>query len=626
MKRIMLLGILCLYGVSLHAMRTMTAQEEHLFDDALDLDEKVKGFVDYVVLNALDVDNITYGSESVGQFLARTLGEAKNAGDASYEKRIESLIYPAIRQYRSNPPEADELRKLVYDALQDGSRIDDIKAFLQGKRFNIDRIEFFDLSARRRRCSIGEFLDSNKCLHDKGVAFNTLAILRLEEIKQYRTNKSFPLEELLIEACYDPSRFDVFKTEYEKKPVNVDAVKMSNGTTTMGEYLSMALGQAKMRGDTACQNLIENLIYPAIQQYRSNPPEANELRQHIDDAQNGNIAQLKAFLQGKRFNIDLIEYSYGNSIGYILDYWKRDADDKVEALNALAILRLDQIKEYRTNKSLSLEELLIETRFEASCFDVFKAEFEKKPVNVDDVKMSDGSTTMSEYLSIAIEKDTDCTGALKVAELVQPHRTKPYETFGQLAEKCFKDTSKFGALQAWVEKFPFDIDFASPTSNADTFAKRIDERIAEPATSSTDRAVFLRLLELMRPFRAKEMREFRGLFKKYEQDVAAFADLKKWFDEHPFDIDKVAYDPAEPKDETFGQRVNWLNVTNLRELFKAKRSSPNASVYRTWLMPKKMLCAALCVSAVVYYYYSYVKHAKADDSETKDTLPVAAVS
>ncbi len=97
MKIVTSLALLCLFGVSLHGMESdddaglvlikikgMTAQEkkdsdefEKLFDDALVDDGRVTAFTEYVALNTLDVDTIRYGTESVGQYLARSLSEDK---------------------------------------------------------------------------------------------------------------------------------------------------------------------------------------------------------------------------------------------------------------------------------------------------------------------------------------------------------------------------------------------------------------------------------------------------------------------------------------------------------------------------------------------------------------------
>ncbi len=136
---------------------------------------------------------------------------------------IENLICPAIQQYRSNPPEAAELRRLVNDASWDGSKIDELKAFLQGKRFNVDLID-----------KIGYDLDFQKCSRKKTRALDTLAILRLDDIKLYRTQKRLPLEELLIEARFDLSRFDACRAEYVKNPVNVDDIRMRDDEYVAG--------------------------------------------------------------------------------------------------------------------------------------------------------------------------------------------------------------------------------------------------------------------------------------------------------------------------------------------------------------------------------------------------------
>ncbi len=244
---------------------------------------------------------------------------------------------------------------------------------------------------------------------------------------------------------------------------------------------------------------------------------------------------------------------------------------------------------------------------------------------------------VGKYLRNALQHHTDSAGAPKIAALVQPYRTKIYDIFEVLVKNYVNDPSKFGDLGTWFEQFHFDVDGVGPSGYADTFGTMYHDALADRVTSADDKVSYRSVLELARPYSAKEMKEFRDLFKKYEQDATTFADLKKWFDEHPFDIDKVVYEPADAKGETFGQRVNVLNATNLRELFKVKRSNPDVSVFRSpklgssdgsveksWVIPKKMICAALGVVAILYYYS--LKNTKPQEIVAKDPPPVLAAS
>ncbi len=371
------------------------------------------------------------------------------------------------------------------------------------------------------------------------------------------------------------------------------------------------------------------LVGTSVGAMQPSQDEINQFYTHIDDVLDGRkpLGDLQAFLQqGKVFPIDSMRnWNSNKTLGDYLDDLKCHGP-KGDALNALAILRLEEIRKHRTKAVHPLEDLLVEALLDPARFNAFKEAYEKKPGDINTLPMSIGKSMLS-YLEakvITVDNKDDVTWStiLSIAKLVDKDFSTSYVLY-ILMLKYGNSASRFADLEAWFAKFPCDVDKAIiKTTNRMT----LGELLGAGMNINTIKNRILQILEMVRPFRAQEMKEFRELFKKYEQDATKFTDLKKWFDEHPFDIDKVAYDPAEPKGETFGQRVNWLNATNLRELFKAKRSTPNASVYRTWLTPKKMFCVALGVSAVLYYYYSYVKHAKADESETKDNLPVAAIS
>ncbi len=109
-----------------------------------------------------------------------------------------------------------------------------------------------------------------------------------------------------------------------------------------------------------------------------------------------------------------------------------------------------------------------------------------------------------------------------IAELVQPHRSDRATMLCYFMAEYLKDVTKYVNTQNWFARFPFDIDLPRKGSIV-SLGEQLDTAVADPATSQAHKGVFLQVLKLVRPYLTKGIKEFRDLFRNYEQDAAKFA-------------------------------------------------------------------------------------------------------
>ncbi len=161
-------------------------------------------------------------------------------------------------------------------------------------------------------------------------------------------------------------------------------------------------------------------------------------------------------------------------------------------------------------------------------------------------------------------------------------------------------------------------------SKARTIGDELDARATEPNAR--------KILFLVRGSRQKEMKKFSELLWSYRKNKAKLPDLKKWFEEHPFDIDTVNDEFRFMDDgkfiETYGDIINKLRDPALLELFKSTRSSTKwaqeVAKYKAAVFWDRVLIATGVVIGAGLYYYWRTQHAQKDDEEKIAEQPIVA--
>ncbi len=432
---------------------------------------------------------------------------------------------------------------------------------------------------------------------------------------------------LFEKALEDDVKANEFADYIASNFIDIDVILYS-GRFSIGNHLSFCLSLENGKFfrttpptfETEKTRRIKKIIYPKVQHYRSNPPGVKKLRSHImaalqDDAK---IVDLAAFLKGKCFNIDLIAYETAFSLTTIAQMLDFMTHKPTLAAKIQRILELPEIKKFRSDK-------------EATARVLFKA-FEKDPIHLRDFEVSlkkfsldvdsityDPFHTVGDMIDDLVSKASVEDAVHDLAWLVRPYRSTKMRDFRNLLKAYESDTTKFESLKTWFTKNPFDVDgVAHNPSHAqdgsigahiDALKKEIKGPIAE----------------VVRPYRAVEMKIFRDLFQNYEIDFIKTEELKKlkeWFEEHPFDIDVVAYDPSKPRGVTIGDKVNVLKDTGLKNIFNAKRSKPltpsNLSKV-SWLSGRNIALAAAVITTFCLYLW-HKSRSKTDTTEDEDDM------
>ncbi len=335
------------------------------------------------------------------------------------------------------------------------------------------------------------------------------------------------------------------------------------------ELLEQRLNGTGKKSTVALKNRI-NCIYAAIDRYRSSPPGTDTLRAYIKEAMDDNtylagLRDLKAFLKGRHLNIDRIVYEPATSektIGALLDGFRRDLTNQPQLLKARDILLIEEIKDNRTDPANQYGKL--------------------RNLIIDALVDENAFETLKkEYTGIDIDY-----------VLMAPLTT----------EEAILRLTKDG-----LEK-----------PKGKTIGEELDGRSAEPNAR--------KILGLVRPHRKKELDTFTELLNAYLKDKTKLTDLKKWFEEYPFDIDSVSPWNIKQKQKTYGQEVNALHDPGLLELFKASRSNTvpkyaqeiadrEARAY-FW---KKVLFATAIIGGGLFYYWSTTQN---NDQQSTAAQPI----
>ncbi len=472
-----------------------------------------------------------------------------------------------LKVFRSNPPEAGAFRDKIKELLAQVGPID----YSQLDPFvgcNIDLI-IFD-PARDDAETIGAVLERLSFTQDY-----VRAEAILQATRDYRFFWTRPLE--LLMTLDSPLRLTQFIEAVARYRIDIDTALIFYLNRDPRTFVDALENDLLFKG---LEQSVKDNTFEALKPYRSNPPHVGRLRSFCGKFLNQNIDLDPVFLNSfKGINIDLIATGSptkpNEKLGTMLDILSHT---RRFGAKARQLLKLINPVVFRTKKSDiidTLRDLLAEALDDASNYNNLKVHVEDMrskglKVDCDAISMYTGvRNTIGQEISRALQSSADKANILKIAELFQQSRTNKqmilYSLFNSYVVDNLTDSAYFERLETWFKKYSIDVDTCKiPASKS--LGETLDEWLADPVT----KPVMLPLAELFRPHRAAEMNALRNYLTRYASDKTVFAELKKWVDEHPFDIDAVVYDASSP--DTFGDKVNALKDGALLDLFKAKRS------------------------------------------------------
>ncbi len=376
----------------------------------------------------------------------------------------------------------EELSYLLVQCAKDAARHDELKAYLS-ERESLLKLE--DI-VWEKDMSVAGLFDS---LDPLNIPLKDDLMHEIDEHTQRIVHEK-KCRDLLQEPR--GAKIPEFVEYVKEHALDVDTLIYEN-TKTIGKFLEKT-GAA---GKFSAWHI--NHFDKSLEMYRSNPPEVDTLRTLIagvlDDSKQ--INELERFLQDKCFNIDRIVYDPVHSpdtIGKVLDA-ERPTNDKERAgrkARVASILEMEHIRRYRGMLEDVLCKHLQDALDHTDKYDAFEVVYKAHPLNIDTSTCNWG--VMGDRLDELPLK----ANALRIAKLVQPHRTNNEGMFRTLFKEYENDPAKFADLKEWFLTFvsTLDIDkvtydLSQPAGDTNTIGYKVTLKNEAP------------LLELFKATRSK---------------------------------------------------------------------------------------------------------------------------
>ncbi len=484
------------------------------------VDSRVAAFVEHVIDNSLDIDTVKFANGTIGGYL----------DNPDHHEGVLSTLRTALQPFRSNPPEAHELRKRIKDARRDASKIDALKEFIKDKRVNIDLIKVKSDSA----LSIAESIRLVGPEDIKEVIFD------LPAIESYRTHAN-TFGELLKRALVDQAAYEAFEELCSTSSYDVD-ILLSEPRKTLGQLITDGLNSTHREEALAVAELVQghrsdkSVVFRTLYRAYENDPTV--------------LSDLKSWVKQFHPNVDKLSYNSAKRDKTIGDRITERLSTNGTRKDALAVAML--VQDDRSKKDVVFQALCAACESDPTALEDLESWVKVYEEDVDktDYDTSKPGETIGRRITEGLRSARTRKRALAIALIVQEDRSNQVGVFQTLCKACESDATAVEDLETWVREFELDVDeIADPAHAGKTIGERLTERLSVDAT----RKEALAVAKIVQNDRTNQDVVLQTLFKAYESDSAVLKDLESWIDTFKEDVDKVA-DQADPN-KTIGECI-----------------------------------------------------------------------
>ncbi len=480
------------------------------------VDSRVTAFVQHVVDNSLDIDTVKFSDGTIGGYL----------DNPDHHEGVLSTLRTALQPFRSNPPEAHELRKRVRAARIDATKIDALKEFIKDKRVNIDLIKMKSDS----NLSIARSIDN----------VGPEDILDLPAIESYRTHAN-TFGELLKRALVDQAAYEAFEELCSTCTYDVD-VLLHDPDKTLGQLITDGLNSTHRAEALAVAEL--------VQRHRSDKSVVFRTLYRAYEKDPAVLSDLKSWVKQFHPNADKLSYNSAKRDKTIGDRITERLSTNGTRTDALAVALL--VQDDRSKKDVVFQALCAACENDPTALGDLESwvKVYKEDVDTTDYDASKPGETIGRRITEGLRSARTRKRALAIALIVQEDRSNQLRVFQTLCKACESDATAVEDLKTWVDEFEPDVDqIADPAHEGKTIGDRLTERLSVAAT----RKEALAVARIVQHDRTNQHVVLQTLFKVYESDSAALDDLEGWLDTFKEDVDKVA-DQAGPN-KTIGECI-----------------------------------------------------------------------